>query len=293
MFTNQNNQSDLSAIAKERLLYLQEMPAPTGLAAEIFAITSDDQVELDSVVEIIEKSPEITMRILRYANSVYYGHRRHIETPKEAIIRVLGLSLTKSLMLAMAVGKTFQKTCPGFDQKRHWFRSSACASIAQSLAPHLSGVHSPSAGIAYTAGLLHNFGILALVNTFPDQLEKIFTDKTEGSLRTKTRELLGIDHLIVGGWLARRWGLPDNLVRAISFHDDPFYHGPHQELVLLTGLSCRLAGHLYSPEKTLELPDSLPSKLPLQRQDVEKQLSALSSKREELAAMAELLAGGK
>ena len=292
MFRDQNNKSDLSAIAQERLLYLQEMPAPTGLAAEIFAITGDEQVELDCVVEIIEKSPEITMRILRYANSVYYGHRRHIETPKEAIIRVLGLSLTKSLMLAMAVGKTFQKTCPGFDRKRHWFRSSACAAIAQGLAPHLGGTQPPDVGTAYTAGLLHNFGILALVNTFPDQFEKIFADPTEGSLRTKTRALLGIDHLIVGGWLARRWGLPDNLTRAISFHDDPFYHGPHQDLVLLTGLCCRLAGHLYSEEKVLELPDSLPVKLPLKRENIEQQLSALSAKREELATMAELLAGG-
>ncbi|BCA79373.1 HDOD domain-containing protein [Desulfuromonas sp. AOP6] len=292
MFTDQNNHSDLSAIAQERLLYLQEIPAPTGLAAEIFAITADEQVELDRVVEVIEKSPEITMRILRYANSVYYGHRRHIETPKDAIIRVLGLSLTKSLMLAMAVGKTFQKTCPSFDQKRHWFRSSACAAIAQGLAPYLSGTQSPNAGTAYTAGLLHNFGVLALVNTFPDQFEKILADRTEGSLRTKTRQLLGIDHLIVGGWLARRWGLPENLIRAISFHDDPFYHGPYQELVLLTGLSCRLAGHLYSEESTLTLPESLPTKLPLKPQEIENQLSALSAKREELAIMAGLLAGG-
>jgi len=288
----QDPASELSPEGLERLLYLKDIPAPSGIAQEILHIAGDDQVDLGYVASLVEKSPEITTRILRYANSAFFGERQLVRSPREAIIRVLGLSLTKSLMLAMAVGSTFNATSfPGFLQVKHWFTAIAAATFSQALSPHIHGNDLPAHDAAYTTGLLHNFGVLALICAFPAQMKEIFADPSKGHLRDKTRAKLGLDHLIVGGWLARRWGFPEELCQAVTFHNQPSYNGPHQTIVLLTGFSAELANHLHQDDKPQNWGEMIPKRLSIPTSLVDKVYLEISERRPELTDMALLLAG--
>ncbi|MDY0270332.1 HDOD domain-containing protein [Trichloromonas sp.] len=206
---------------RSRLFRLQDLALPSPMAQEILAVLADDQADLEEVAAIIETYPELTTRILRCANSAYYGHRGKIQSVAEAIIRVLGLSMTKALALSLSLESLLRvESCPAFREERHWYLSVLSAHLARALTPLRNGEPHPSPGAAYAAGLLHDLGIRALAALFPAEMQRVFTAET-GDQRALMRELLGMDAEQAGAFLARRWGLPEPLCQAIALCRSP------------------------------------------------------------------------
>jgi HD-like signal output (HDOD) protein len=52
-------------------------------------------------------------------------------------------------------------------------------------------------------------------------------------------DLVGTDHYTAGGWLARKWGLPPEIVTVLERHAVPLYRDAHWPLVQLIGHSAR------------------------------------------------------
>jgi len=277
--------------ARLRLFKLKEIPPPSGMAQEVIRIAADDMVDISKLVNVIEKSPELTARILRCANSAYYGQRKHIATVKEAIIRVMGLSLTKSLVLAMALAGPFDfSRCPNFDPQRYWFVSVVSGSLSQELAKHLAIKEKPDPASAYTAGLIHNLGLLALVHAFPKEMSNALEIDDPVTIQENIFKLLGMDQLVAGAWLAQRWGLPEELILVILHHRDPSYRGQSWPLVNLIGLTSLLAEGLYSGQpipSTKIFPEVL-----IPDQDVEKVVNQFAEHVEAIKDLASLLANG-
>ena len=224
---------------------IKQLPPPSGLSREIIRIVADDQVDLADLVAIINKSPAITARILRCANSAYYGQRAEILTVREAIIRVLGLGITRSLALAMALTSSFsiQKTT-AFNAERYWFNAVTTASIAQGLSHFLRIRTKPSPATAYTTGLIHNIGLQALVHCFPQQMEEIFAKKNE-PLGVLIHNKLEIDHHKTSAILAQSWDLPQEITTAISGFDSRDHFDENCPLVHLIWLSSQISDNLY------------------------------------------------
>ena len=242
--------SGLSEKTRLKLFQLREIAPPAGMSREIIRIAGNDQVELDEVVAVIERSPETAARILRCANSAYYGQRGHIHAVRDAVIRVLGLSVTKSLMLAMALSGCFQlKECPGFSRERHWFIAVAAASLARDLAPHLQASPRPTPATAYTAGLLHNLGTLALVHTFPREMAQVFAEPEAPRRQLLLRSLVGLDGATAGKWLATHWGLPGEMALVMAHYGAPSFRGTDWPLVRLVGLGTVVAEQLFARQE--------------------------------------------
>ncbi len=229
-----------------RLFQLHEIPPPSGMALEALRIAGDEQADLEQLVRIIEQSPELVARVLRCANSAYYGQRRHIHAVREAVIRVLGLSVTKGLILALSLANAFNvSTCPAFRSDRHWFVAMVTAILARDLAGNLTSEEKVAPSMAYSAGLIHNLGLLALVHAFPGEMNQALKPGDPGAFRHRMEGLLGMDHRLAGGWLARRWGLPEALVLALRHHGDANYEGAHWPLVRLVGGASQVANQLF------------------------------------------------
>jgi HD-like signal output (HDOD) protein len=274
-----------------RLLQLREIPPPAGTAREVMRVTGDDQIDLKEVTGVIEKSPELTARILRCANSAYYGQRKNIQSVKEAVVRVLGLSVTKGLILAIALSRSFQlRSCPNFQSERYWFVAVTTANLSQELSRRLKVLEKPAPGMAYTAGLIHNLGILAMVQTFPEQMKQVFAQKDDNSAIRLMDELLGINHYMAGSWLAERWGLPKELVRVIAHHNDSHYRGPDWPLVNLIGLAAKIGDNLYAGQVPKGLPPSWPEGFLVTSFNVNAAVDRLTREVEQLKDLAHLLA---
>lgn len=239
---------------RSKLLILSEISPPPAIAQELIRLVGNDHADIHEVVQVVEKSPELTARILRWANSAYYGQRNQIVSTRDGIIRVLGLSTAKSLLLAQALASSFEvRKLSFFPTERFWYLAVATATLGQELAQqHFRDQLSP--GIVYTAGLIHNIGLLALVTAFPGELGAVFTERGEEPIDSRIFSRIGIDPSMAGAWLGKRWGLPEELVRVIRYQKDYSYGGPQWEMVRLIGLAAVVAEHHLDGKALSDIP---------------------------------------
>jgi HD-like signal output (HDOD) protein len=120
--------------------------------------------------------------------------------------------------------------------------------MARSLFPHVSPSFNNKIEEIYINGLLHNLGIAVLVHLFPREMEEVFLQTNSGedsSVTACTKTILGIDQHQAGGWLARRWGLPPDMVAVMEHHKELDYQQDYWPVVQTVGYCARQAGNLF------------------------------------------------
>lgn len=264
---------------------VKQLTPYSAMSLEIIRIVSDDQVDMTDMVAVINKSPAITARILRCANSAYYGQRGRITTVREAIIRVLGLSITRGLTLAMALSNDFETDkVRYFDERRYWFNAVTTANIAQGLSHYVLHEDRPAPATAYTAGLIYNIGIQALVHCFPEVMNQIFAHAPD-SLKEQTHTQLGIDHHAASALLAKNWDLPDILCRAMGAQSE-YEQEPITRIVSISAEMSDLAFSCSNVDlDAIEIDAEL-----IEYKHVAKVMASVLNQRDNLFAMANLIA---
>jgi HD-like signal output (HDOD) protein len=258
------------------------------MAREILAVLADDQADLEEIAAIVETYPELTTRILRCANSAYYGHRGKIQSVAEAIIRVLGLSMTKALALSLSLESSLRvQSCPGFSEERHWYLSVLTAHLARALTALHRGAPLPAPGAAYAAGLLHNLGTRALVVLYPEEMNRVLTSG-EADQRALTLELLDVDAEQAGALLARRWGLPEPLSEAIAQCRSPLADVRDNPLAEVVGVAVLFAEASLAQEGPPSLPE-LEDTHWGRREEIERVVAGVIQRAEEFRNMARTL----
>jgi HD-like signal output (HDOD) protein len=236
----------MSSVIATSIRNIRKIPAPPEQFGEILQIIGDDQANLMLLVDLIELSPTITARLLQVANSAFFGQRNPIDNVREAVIRVLGLSLTRSLTLAFFLTDRLNtKNVPNFDPRRHWFNAIVTAKLAHEMGPSLRPKIELSA--IYTTGLLHNIGLLALVQSFPKQMNELLK-KDNIPLAQKTQQLFRTDHYQAGALLVKSWKLPKNISEPIALLRNIHYTGKNAQVAHLIRLSTELATIFYEKD---------------------------------------------
>ena len=209
----------IASEAKQQILMLKQLPPLSATAARLLESLSNDNFSLSTLSGIISQDPGITARILGVANSAYFGQTKPIHSVEEAIIRVLGLNMVKSLAFSIAVSGVFEADkCQRFNLERYWFQSLATAAMAREICRHLQTESQVELDGVYLAGLLFDIGTLVLVHLFPEDYNQVITrlSETDGADRLQLEEdQLGINSLQAGAWLADRWHLPSVVVLSL------------------------------------------------------------------------------
>jgi HD-like signal output (HDOD) protein len=166
--------------AKNEILEIKHLPPLSITATRLLEAIGDPDVEVEDLAEIINHDPGLMGRIVGLANAAYFGQRNPITTVQEAIIRVLGINMVKSLALSISVSGAFQATsCPGFDTKEYWFEAIGCATMSRMMALRVPIDKRPDPDRIYLSGLLHNIGYLVLAHIFPSKLSQVFAIKDD------------------------------------------------------------------------------------------------------------------
>lgn len=238
----------MSSVIATSIRDIRKIPAPPKQFGEILQIIGDDQANLMLLVDLIEYSPTVVARLLQVANSAFFGQRRPIDNVREAVIRVLGLSLTRSLTLAFFLTDRLNtKIVPNFDPHRHWFSAIVTAKLAHEMGPSLRPKIELSA--LYTTGLLHNIGLLALVQSFPKQMNAILNNNNNNiPLAKKTQDFFRVDHYQAGALLVKSWKLPKNISEPIALLRNIHYTGRNSQVANLIRLSAELATIFYEKD---------------------------------------------
>jgi putative nucleotidyltransferase with HDIG domain len=208
--------------SKEELLEMVDrMPAFPASVHRIVQMTSDVNCQARDLVRVIDTDPVLTMRILRVANSAYFGLQMKIVSVQHAVVYI-GLNSVKHLALATAaIGSLPDKSSSGFDAERFLQHSMAVGVITRRLSKRLGG--RASDGDEFVAGLLHDIGKVLFAHFEPEALGEALRISVEEAVPVHEAEhrLLGVDHAEMGGMLANHWGFPETLCRAIREHHEP------------------------------------------------------------------------
>jgi putative nucleotidyltransferase with HDIG domain len=207
-------------LAKKITMAVERMPAFPKSVQKILELTRNLDVQPKDLVQVIEKDPVMTVKILRVLNSAYYSLPNKITSMNHSVV-YLGFNTIKNLALSIAsVGILPKQNPAGFDIQQYLLHSLTTAGIAKVLCGRLSGIDPMD---CYIAGLLHDFGKVVfaqfLPNDFNQAMRKSFRENI--SLHVAEKQVIGVDHTVVGSMLAEKWQFPKALVDCIRNHHTP------------------------------------------------------------------------
>jgi putative nucleotidyltransferase with HDIG domain len=176
--------------------------------------------------KLIESDPALASKVLRLANSVYYGLAQKITTIRRAIV-IIGFQELELLAVGAGLAEIFDfdRIPAGFDGQGLWTHCLTVSWVARELA---EAAHYPVPSEVMVAGLLHDLGKLVLATQLVEEFTMILGEVKKGRPYYQAEEELEIPHTTIGYWLANRWGLPEVHLSAIRHHhapkpNDPFY----------------------------------------------------------------------
>lgn len=279
---------------RQRILLQKEIPPLPLTARKILCMPPD--AEVSELADIIEKAPEIAARLLGMANAAYFGWPGGVWTVYDAIYKVLGIKLVKSLVTGMALSEAFDvKKCRGFKPERYWFTAVVTAQLAQGLFPYLPSSLRWELDNVHMNGLLHNLGISVLAHIFPREMSRAFSLPIEEEALPTTeriRAILGVDQMQAGAWIARKWHLPRDIFCVMEHYKDPGYRGDFWSVALLVGYCERRAQRLFATGDMGHEPES-EALLGIGDAAMQKMRLTIEGQLEELNAMVSLMATGE
>jgi putative nucleotidyltransferase with HDIG domain len=211
-------------------------PVPQ-IVLKIIRMIRDADVSLKDISEELRKDQVLSAKVIRFANSAFWGIEREIESVDRALVflgekQFLQLIISSSMEDVFPAGEKGYSLCKG-GIYRH---ALGTALVSEALADFSGAVPSD---IAYTAGLLHDIGKVVLDQKLA-AIYPLFYRRTQEDgvdLTTVEHEELGMDHSEAGERLARDWSLPENLIEVIRYHHDPGESHPRPQ-IKPCGASC-------------------------------------------------------
>lgn len=191
------------------------LPSMPAVALQVLELCQDDEVSIGKVAKVLVRDPALASKVLRVANSPYYGVRSQVTTVERAIT-ILGINATLSLALSFSLVKGLRASgTSGFDYRIYWQNSAIAATAARVIG---AWGYYASRDELFLAGLLQNIGMLVLSEAMPKSYGKLIRSANgdHALLVELERKKLGADHAETGAWLLERWNLPVNLQLATA-----------------------------------------------------------------------------
>jgi putative nucleotidyltransferase with HDIG domain len=199
---------------------VDRMPAFPKSVQKILELTRDVNCSPKDLVQVIDKDPVVTVKVLRVVNSAYYSLPKQITSINHAVV-YLGFNTIKNLALSIAaIGILPVNNAANFDGGQYLLHSLSTAGIAKQLALRVDNADPMD---CFIAGLLHDFGKVVFAQFMPIEFKKALeiSQWNETSLHLALREVVGTDHAVVGAMLVEKWRFPADLIEAVRYQYSP------------------------------------------------------------------------
>lgn len=197
--------------------HAQKLPSLPSVVLEILESFDNERMDVSTLAGKIANDQALVARVMRVANSAFFGLSGQVGTIFEAI-SVLGFNNLRGLVTAAAIINASPKNLGEFDLPAFWRHGICTAACAKVLAKRL-GLNPE---IAFTAGVLHDIGKLIIVVEYPAAAKVVAVgEASDESFLEAERSLIGYDHAALGGELAKRWKFPQAIRDAIRLHHSP------------------------------------------------------------------------
>ncbi|MFI4860490.1 MAG: HDOD domain-containing protein [Phycisphaerales bacterium JB063] len=225
---------NVGSLTQGRVLRCESLPTLPAVAMELLEKTSNPDVKINEIAELIQSDPGLAGKVLKTVNSSFYGLPKPCPSIDRAI-GMLGLRAVKSLVLGFSMVNLTQGVCDGFDMEMFWRRTIVAAASARQVA---TSTQSCEPDEAFAAGLFQDMGMLAIYVAWPQGYGKMVREAGifHNDLYLAEQKQLGFDHTTIGAELATQWHMPSQIIEAISFHHAPEESTEHTEIVQAVAL---------------------------------------------------------
>lgn len=221
----------------KKISRLKQLPTLPFILRELFDVLQNEQSTFVDIARVIKHDQTITERILRVANSPYFGHSGNVYTLEQAIM-FLGYELVKGICLGTSVFKLLDN-----GKKRTfsnlWRHSYEVGIIAANLSDHVSTID-PS--VSFVSGLLHDIGRVVLLTI---DMERYLCIISSDDIILEEDDSFGIDHTIAGARFIEKAQLPGELILSVRYHHSPYDAPKYRKYVSVIAVAEALSRGLF------------------------------------------------
>lgn len=225
-------------LSKDLQLKLEGIPAFSSVALKLLSLMGDDSCSLNSIASCISADPVLSGQLIKRANSADQSFYLEVRDVRQAAV-ILGLDRTREISIAAAASAYAGSAIKSDILRPCWHHSLACAITAS----HLARWWGLRVAECYAAGLFHEIGRLGLLAAYPAEYEQVISEglSRRSEVKDREQEKFGIDHIVAGEWLARKWNLPASIGECITGYDQ--VPGALDQLAVIQ-IACRVASFL-------------------------------------------------
>jgi HD-like signal output (HDOD) protein len=199
---------------------IDDLPPLSGALQRLMEIIQNEVASPQELESIILYDQSLCARILRVANSTYYGRRGEVHTISRAVMS-LGFQKVRSICLCALLMQLFadKDVLDRTQREMLWKHAFATARIAAEIALRRPWLGKED---AYVLGLLHDLGRVAMAVHFREQYQAVLELAEKRKLPLWCAEShCGLTHTEIGKWISIKWGFDEMLQRVMEFHHLP------------------------------------------------------------------------
>ena len=200
---------------------LRLMGLNASASSRLITMLCDETVSADELSLRIEREPVLSARVLRVANSAFYGQQRSVTTIRRAVL-VLGLKALRGIAAAACIDQVVPTKVAILPDASAWLHHSLATALASEM---LAGSSAPEiSSVAFIAGLLHNLGVLIQTVVNPEGVAGMICARRADphrDIRELEQEHSVPPHERIAGLVFEDWRLPPGTVAAAMHHHRP------------------------------------------------------------------------
>lgn len=204
------------AKVSEVALKAADLPVLPVTTQKVLALMADPDVSIEKIKRLISTDPGLTAKILKVANSAFYGSYRNIQNLTQGILR-LGLNAVRSIVVATSMKNVYKRF--GLTEKLLWEQNIGSA-LAANIIARQTRLSDPED--AFIGGLLHDIGKIVLNNEYPDEfarvVERVYNDSVP--FHVAEAEVFEFSQRRLGAEVVKKWGFPESLEKLLLYFDD-------------------------------------------------------------------------
>jgi diguanylate cyclase (GGDEF)-like protein len=220
------------------------LPSAPAIAVRIVDLVKREDYSFKQLASIIESDPALVARILRLANSSFYGVPKAVSNIDKAIA-VLGVNALKNIALSFTLSEAFKGQRGERFDFDHFSRRAITAAVASHLLAAEIGFKSDD---TFITSLLQDIGVAAMFLSNKQEYLTVLDERlvSRQPLTVIEKQSFGFDHQEVGSELLKMWGLPESVYLPIRYHHETVNVPQHvQKRCSVIRLSDRLAAIYY------------------------------------------------
>lgn len=249
---------------------LKRLPALSSTVSQLLELTQRDDADAGQVSQTVAQDPVLSARLLRVANSPFFGLAGEIISLNQACM-VLGMGTVRNLAVSVGMKNSLGSDNQSQEQAALWRRATEKAVAAETLARRCR----QSSETAFTAGMLDDLGEMVMISCFPDAAEAVkqHTAAPGSDLEAAERAVFGMNHREMGAMLAKLWCLPKLIQQVIAGSADEGDEAhPIMDVVVLADAILGLDRSAAVEELLQQLPEAAAERRGLDSQLLEKWL---------------------